>query len=448
MNKRRIRPYEKKRVSKAGAIIFGIGLVALAVTILVISSIIIPDINTRLDNLAYRAKSYYRSLLPHPEYLPAPQIDTANIPIVSTDNLPNLNPSVHSTAALSEVANTSVEEQVGLEAEVSQTQTDNNILLSSNFETTEITPVQDEFIQLTGFNHQWQTWNNCGPATITTYMSYFGHTEDQADAAQFLKPNRDDKNVTPQELAAYARSLGMETTLRQGGSIDRIKEFLNNDIPILVETWLTHDGDGLGHYRLITGYDDTTQQFSTADSLNGPDHQVSYAQFDDDWRVFNRLYIVIYTSEQTDLVASILGEDSSDKFMYERLLAESQADIEANPEDPIAYFNQGEVLTRLGRYEEAVLAFDQARQLGLHWRRLWYQFTPFEAYYAVGRHQDVLELAAATIKGAGGLEEAYYYQGLSLLATNQDGAVTSFQNALAYNENFILAHEALAALNQ
>ena len=63
-------------------------------------------------------------------------------------------------------------------------------------------------VQLTGLTHQWQTWNNCGPATVTTQMSYFGRSESQAEAAQFLKPNPDDKNVSPHELTAYARSLG------------------------------------------------------------------------------------------------------------------------------------------------------------------------------------------------------------------------------------------------
>ena len=79
-------------------------------------------------------------------------------------------------------------------------------------------------------------------------------------------------------------------------------------------------------------------------------------------------------------------------------------------------------MTRLGRYQEAVIAFDRARELGLHWRRLWYQFTPFEAYYAVGRYQDVLDLTEATLKGTGGLEEAFYYRGLALQATGQPGA--------------------------
>ena len=275
-----------------------------------------------------------------------------------------------------------------------------------------------------------------------------GHSQTQVDAALFLKPNRDDKNVTPYELVNYVHTTGLGAMVRQGGSIDQLKQFLSNNIPVLVETWLEHDGDGLGHYRLITGYNDTTNHFITADSLNGPSFQVSYEQLDADWRVFNRLYIVVYTPEQGKTVASIIGEDMDPGYMYERLLAEAQDEIEADPNDAVAYFNQGEILTRLERYDEAVAAFDQARLLGLHWRRLWYQFTPFEAYYATGRFQDVLDLTKATLRGTGGLEEAYYYQGLARHALNQADAIESLEAALAYNQNFAPAQAALDQLNQ
>ncbi|MEZ4712257.1 MAG: hypothetical protein R3A44_34025 [Caldilineaceae bacterium] len=36
-------------------------------------------------------------------------------------------------------------------------------------------------VELTGFNHQWQTWNNCGPATLAMNLSYFGSPLNQAD---------------------------------------------------------------------------------------------------------------------------------------------------------------------------------------------------------------------------------------------------------------------------
>ncbi|HXV97812.1 MAG TPA: C39 family peptidase [Anaerolineae bacterium] len=420
--------------------IFGLGLGALLATVALMIALAMPTLSPHLDNLTYRARSYYRKLVPHPEYLPTPA-PTAIVTLVTTDTLfqttqPELTPTPTATpipptaTPISPIA-------APTEQTIAPSPTPGVELFSSG-----------NNVQLSGFKHQWQTWNNCGPATITMNTSYFGRTETQVEAAQFLKPNRDDKNVSPDQLAAYARTTGMEAIVRQGGTIEQLKLFLSNNLPVLAETWLVHDGDGLGHYRLVTGYDDATGQFSTLDSLNGPDFKVSYEQFDADWRVFNRLYIIVYPPEQAATVAAIIGADMDDTVMYERLLAEAKTEAEANPNDAIAFFNQGESLTRLGRFQEAATAFDRARQLGLHWRRLWYQFSPFEAYYALGRYQDVLDLTEATIKGSGGLEEAYYYRGLALQASGQPGAEQEFQAALDYNPNFAPAAEALNSLSQ
>lgn len=424
------RPYEKKLISKRGALVFGLGLGALLATAAIGVALAMPTLSPHLDNMVYRARSYYRKLMPHPEYLPTPAPTT-----VSAQLPPTAPPqSIEATPTATSLP--------------SPTPTPVAVSLTEPVMTPAPSPTPSVALQsvgssaqLSGINHQWQTWNNCGPATITMNMSYFGRPELQADAALFLKPNRDDKNVSPEELAAYARTTGMEALVRRGGSIEQLKLLLSNNLPVLAETWLVHDEDGLGHYRLVTGFDDATSQFNTFDSLNGPDFKVTYTQFDSDWRVFNRVYVLVYPAEQADTVAAIIGPDMDETALDERLVAEAKA--EAKPNDAIAFFNQGDALTRLGRFQEAVAAFDRARQLGLHWRRLWYQFTPFEAYYAAGRYQDVLDLTEATIKGSGGLEEAYYYKGLALRALGQPGAEAEFQAALDYNPNFAAAAEAM-----
>lgn len=451
------RPYEKKKIGKASALIFGLGAGALLATLAVMIGLLLPNLSTRLDNLSYRVLTYYRKLIPHPEYLPTPAAPVSALTTPSSGASSQIEPTL--PAVLEQITNTPTSAATATPLLPTATSVPTSSLLTPTVTVTLLPPSptatptinvplqpSGSSAQLNGFTHQWQTWNNCGPATITMNMSYYGRPETQVEAAQFLKPNRDDKNVSPEQLAAYARSVGLEAIVRQGGTINGLKTFLSNNIPVLAETWLVHDGDGLGHYRLVTGYDDTTGQLNTLDSLNGPDYKVSYEQFDADWRVFNRLYLVVFPPEQAEMISAIIGADLDDTVMYERLLAEAKAETELKPDDAIAYFNQGEALTRLGRYQEAITAFDQARQLGLHWRRLWYQFTPFEAYYSVGRYQDVFDLADATARITGGLEEAYYYRGLALQAMGQPGAEADFQAALEYNPNFTPAAEALNTL--
>ncbi len=449
MNRRPRRPYEKKQASKGGALIFGLGLGALLATVAIVVALAIPSLSRRFDNLSFYARTYYRKLMPHPEFLPTPA-PVVSIPGASGKNsdraliinIPAIDQPV--TEVITETAETSAASNVSPIPAALNSQEDT---IQKPIAVPEIIlPTPGSQVQLSGIAHQWQTWNNCGPATVTMNTSYFGHPETQVEAAQYLKPNREDKNVNPHELAAYARTLGMKAIVRQGGSLEQMKQYLSHNIPIIAETWLVHDGDGLGHYRLLTGYNDETGQFNTDDSLNGANFKVDYAKFDTDWRVFNRMYVVVYPPEQADIVATIIGKDIDDTTMYKKLVRQAQEEIDANPNDAIAYFNLGDSLTRLGRYSDAVAAFDHARTLGLHWRRLWYQFTPFEAYYAVGRYQDVLDLTKATIDGTNGLEEAYYYEGLALYALSQDGPEEAFEAAIAQNPNFTPAINALNTL--
>ena len=142
--------------------------------------------------------------------------------------------------------------------------------------------------------------------------------------------------------------------------------------------------------------------------------------------------------------------------MWQRAGQLAQADIARNSEDPFAWFNLGSALVRLAQETgehrfngDAVAAFDHARQLGLPWRMLWYQFTPYEAYLAAGRNEDVLVLAEATLSSTGGqfVEETHYYYGMALAAIgDSDRATSSLQQALLVNPFYSVAENALAEM--
>ena len=310
------------------------------------------------------------------------------------------------------------------------------------------TPALPEKLELTGFMHQYQTWNNCGPATLTTALSYFGRSERQAEAADFLKPDSDDKNVSPDEMAAYVRRLGYGATVRVGGTLGQVKQLIASGFPVILEKGFEPDPDKgwMGHYLLLTGYDDAQDVFMTQDSYLGPNRPVSYSEVDQYWRQFNRLYIVPYPPKEAGMLESLIGPENP-LAEYEQALATAQAEAAANPEDAFAWFNTGTNLTALGRYDEAAAAFDQARLAGLPWRMLWYQFSPYEAYYRVGRYEDVVTLARATLGTTDNLEESHYWLGMAQLAQRElDDAQREFELALKFNPNFAPAHEALAKI--
>lgn len=305
-----------------------------------------------------------------------------------------------------------------------------------------------ESVSLTGVNHAWQLWNNCGPATIAMNLSYYGVDTNQRAAASTLKPNQDDKNVSPDELAAFARSQGFEAIVRIGGDVDLLQRLLANGFPVIVETWIEpEDRGGMGHYRLFTGYDAAVSAFYAQDSLHGPDTAVPIDDFENGWRVFNHTYVVIYRPQQANHVRALLGPAADGQTMLENVLATAREEATADPDDAHAWFNLGTAYFRLGDPQLAAAAFDEARRIGLPYRMLWYQFDIFEAYLAAGRYEDVAYLASATAYAAGGLEEAYYYQGLAYQALNQpDAAAEAFRDAIEYNPYFTPAAEARAEM--
>ena len=330
---------------------------------------------------------------------------------------------------------------------------------STPFPTPTLTPTPPPSFTLSGLRHEHQGWNNCGPTTLAMALSYWERDETQYDVAPVLKPDPEDKNVSLWEMETYVSGLGMGAIVRVGGDRDRLKALVHAGFPVIVETWYVRDArDQLGHYRLIIGYDDAAQEFLTYDSLHGPDVTIGYRELDELWRVFNRVYLVVYALERWEPLAAVLGPDLNDAAMYERALEVARVEAVTPPGACVAYadcadwvtfswFSAGSSLTSLGRHAEAVTAYDQARQLGLHYRMLWYQFGPYESYYAAGRYDDVTALAGATLATASNLEESYYWRGMARLAQGDaDGARVDFEAALRYHVDWSPAVLALAGM--
>lgn len=310
-------------------------------------------------------------------------------------------------------------------------------------------------VVLSGIKHAWQTWNNCGPATLSMAMSYYDSPVVQAEAARVLKPNKDDKNVSPEQMAEFARSQGLNALLRVDGDTGRLRQMVSAGVPVLIETWLEHDG-GMGHYRLVTGYDDAAGEWILYDSYVSdgidpkqpyPGIRIPYGELERLWRVFNNTYIVLHDAQRAALVQEIMGSQMDDATMWQGALERAQAEAQAVPGDAFAWFNLGSSLVALGRHGEAAIAFDQARVIGLPWRMLWYQFGPFEAYFESGRYDELIALADATIATAGNIEETFFWKGKGLQAKGDlDGARQSYRRAVELNSNYPAAQQALAEL--
>jgi len=311
--------------------------------------------------------------------------------------------------------------------------------------TAEVIPLP-AYYQLANVRYEPQGWNNCGPATITNALTFFGYQDNQTRAANWLKPNYEDKNVSPWQMAEFVNTQVPEmpvfAKVRVGGTIDLVRTLIANDFPLIIEKGYDPDPDVLGwmgHYLLVTGYDDAQAHFITHDSYIGPDTIYAYDYIDSFWQHFNYTYIVIYTADREAELNEILGSDADETQNLINGFNRARDEATLNQDDAFAWFNMGTNLVQLGEYENAAAAFDQARAKGLPWRMLWYQFGPFEAYYEVGRYDDMITLAQANLNDGGGqfVEETYYYGGLARWGKGEyDRAINNFNTALQFNQFF------------
>ncbi len=325
--------------------------------------------------------------------------------------------------------------------------------------------------ELGGTRWEPQLFNNCGPATLTAALVYWGwrgSEQDgltwygngvdirwQRDIAGVIRPGSRDKNVSAHELADFASArAGLATMIRYGGDLETLKRLVAAGFPVIIETAFLEDeheqaGDGWeGHYRLITGYDDSAGTFLTQDSFKGNNYRRPYDLIERDWRAFNYLYLVLHPAEREAEVMAALGPDADATRNLERALARAQAETSDLPPDqvPFAWHNAGVSLLRLGRMAEAAAAFDQARAgTGLPWRMLWYQHEMYAAYFEVGRHQEVIDLATAVLNDPG-LEESFFWRGRAREALgDRDGAVADLRAALDQHPGWADAREQLEA---
>jgi hypothetical protein len=293
-----------------------------------------------------------------------------------------------------------------------------------------------------------QTPNNCGPATLSMALHLYGWDGNQADIASFIKPILQDRNVNPEELRYYVRTQAgwLNLEYRVGGSIEILKRLIAANYPVIVESVTSLDpNDALGpnddlwaaHYLLLTGYDDTAQEFTIQDSYHGADLKISYAQLQEQWWAFNNLYMVIYFPEYEGEVKTLLASDWDPDLNRQRALDSAQAATATNPTDAFAWFNLGSNLVYFDKYDEAAQAYDKARDIGLPLRMFRYQFGPFLAYFHSGRNDDLLVLTDYARGVTEMSEETWLWYGYALYRKgDNDGARKAWNKAVEINPNF------------
>ena len=303
---------------------------------------------------------------------------------------------------------------------------------------------------LPAVQQQYQTMNNCGPATAAMALGFFGYQVSQEAARQALRPGGyDDKNVLPEEIAAYLGGFGLEARVRVAGDVDRLRALLANGIPVVVHQLLASEAGkhDIGHYAVVRGYDDAAGVVISQDSYYSPGRRLPYAEFDRLWRPFNRRYLPVFRPHDAPLVRAILGDDWDEAANWARAQHAAEDEINRSPPDAYTWFNLGD--SHLGQDDAltATYAYERALALGLPPRHLWYQIGPLTAHNRAGHHRRALELAQRALATEGTLAEVHLERGLALLGLGQPAAaLEAFRLAARYGPALAPAHEMLAQL--
>jgi hypothetical protein len=188
--------------------------------------------------------------------------------------------------------------------------------------------------------------NNCGPATLSMYLSFYDWGKDQVAAGGALRPNDKDVNVMPYELVDYVNEHTEQRALwRYGGDLQIIRALLNAGFPLMIEKsfepYSLRDEGWMGHYNLVVGYDDDTEGLTVQDSyllmytpwggeipLEQLDSFIGfdfpYRDLEQAWRSFNFAFIVVYPPEREKDVLNALGPLAMKKGLPHRCVPRSK----------------------------------------------------------------------------------------------------------------------------
>lgn len=293
-----------------------------------------------------------------------------------------------------------------------------------------------------------QTFNNCGPATTSMILQYFGHNVSQVETKARLRSNDQDTNVFSYEIRDYLKNeFNIGSKLLYNGNHEIIKTLIANGFYVMVEDWL-HPNEDIGHFVILRGYDDDQGVYITDDSYIGVNVTLKYQLFDDtQWKPFNREYLPLYRPEQESLVKKIIGADWDQTKMYQNSVKRNQLAVEANPSDMYSWFNLGTSHYALGQYQQALSAFEKSRALGWPRRMLWYQIQPVQTLNKLGQYQQAIDLAqlglasndhfnelllevAIAYKGLGDINQARSYVNRALAAYPNWPPAVQFANSL------------------
>jgi len=128
---------------------------------------------------------------------------------------------------------------------------------------------------------KWEKKNYCGPAAMAMVLSYWKHKkQNQKKIAEGMHDF--EKEITyNSEMVFYPRTIGM-MSYSFNGDIQELKEIIKKDIPLIVLQKPVKQINK-GHYRVVIGFDEKSQQIIFHDPFLGERYAAEYDIFNELW---------------------------------------------------------------------------------------------------------------------------------------------------------------------
>lgn len=323
-----------------------------------------------------------------------------------------------------------------------------------------------QMVELEGvkYEHQHGRLNYCGPANFSMALTFWGWNGNRDVIGKAVKPSDKDKNVMPYELQDYIAQKvpDMTSIVRYGGDIDLLKRLVAEGFPVVVEKGIKEvDLNGkfswMGHYAFVTGYEEPAKELIYQDTYQpdgaprGLNRHIGYDEFNQGWRAFNYVFIVVYPFDREALVNILLGDYVDNAWATRHALEVAQDELGTlkGEDEYFAWFNAGTSHAELQEYADAAIAYDHTFQLyaGLGgdvslrpYRMMWYQTGPYKTYFYSSRFADVINLANTTLNETISepvLEESLYWRGKAEYAIGDtEAAIADYRAALEIHPNW------------
>lgn len=307
--------------------------------------------------------------------------------------------------------------------------------------------------QINGGSHSYQTFNNCGPASLSMTLSFYDIFVSQKTLGDELRPyqnpqgNNDDKSVTLSELAEKAKDYNLIPYHRPNGNITIIKKFITNDLPVITRT-LTKIDEDIGHYRVVYGYNDLNKTLLQNDSLQGKGLEFSFQDFLDLWKTYGYEYLVLVPRDKVPVAETILGSDVNELSAWQKATNSFENELSENSNDIQLRFSLSVAYYNIGNYEKSIEEFEKVESL-LPFRTLWYQTEPLLAYQKLKRYDELLPKIDKVLNNYNlAFSELYQIRGEIYLEQGRiEDAKKEFEKATFYNRNYYPAQTSLESLS-